>query len=527
MRYEEFSDMSDCIVSKDYKRKPGYGISIGRQLLDIDSEDSGRPRKEVLILGAGMAGLSAGYELAKRGHKVSILEAETCSEAFPKGRVGGRVWTHRFNEKRYGELGAMRIPGSHDYTHHYIKEMKLKRRKFINTDDRKDTYRNFEGVTCKTKVAVEEIGDLFNLSDPECEAISTKDDLEQNFLDILAGLVSGLEESEKYQLFGHGLLSERLKRWDKTSLLDILKDRATSDAVQLMGKASVLEDYWDCSTLFFLREEVDEAFLSLYEIVDGMGKLPEAMADKPLPNGETLRDLIEFGHEVRAISEDKEGIVVTVKHGDTVKEIKSPYVLCTIPFSVLRRINLQNLPISQTIKKAIKEMNYQSSTKVLINCDRRFWESEDDIYGGKSLTDAEIKQTYYPSDNCGQDDNVSEGPGVLLGSYTWGKTALDMGELKPKERGQLVVDQIECFHPQIKEHLNSEEPYASMAWDQYPYTAGAFSSSLPCELQAFFPEVGQPDGKIFFAGEHLSPYPTWVQGALWSGLQAVKQIVMT
>lgn len=509
--------MGDCTVLETAIDKSKYGISVEQQLADIDSEDNGKSRKEVLILGAGMAGLSAGYELAKRGHRVRIIEAS--------GRLGGRVWTHRFKNKQYGELGAMRIPGSHDYTRYYVEEMRLKLRKFVNSDKDGDTYRDFEGVTCKTKVASEKISDLFHLSDSERNL--AKDDLDNVYLRIMNGFLFSLKESEKKQLFGHGPLSDRLKNWDQDSLLNVLRDSATPDAVRLMGKATLLDDYWRYSTLFFIREEIDNAFSGLAEIEGGMDGLPKAMANESLPNGKKLEDLITFGCEVRAISQAEEGVVVTVMRDNKLEEIGSPYVLCTIPFSVLRRIDFRGLSGSQKIKDAIQGLGYQSSTKVLLNCDRRFWESEYGIYGGKSLTDAVIKQTYYPSDNCSQDSQVSDGPGVLLGSYTWGATALRIGALRPEERGRLVVDNLKRFHPDIKEHLNAEEPYVSMAWDQHPYAAGAFSSSYPFDLQTFFPEVGQPAGRLFFAGEHLSPYPTWIQGALWSALQAVKQIVVS
>src|SRR5690349_15438859 len=91
------------------------------QLARIARVDNGKPRKKVVILGAGMAGLSAAYELTKLGHSVSVIEATN--------RPGGRVWTKRFKSTgQYHELGAMRIPASHDYTRHYIHVVGLQKR---------------------------------------------------------------------------------------------------------------------------------------------------------------------------------------------------------------------------------------------------------------------------------------------------------------------------------------------------------------------------------------------------------------
>ncbi|MGB5915998.1 MAG: FAD-dependent oxidoreductase, partial [Phormidesmis sp.] len=94
-----------------------YATSVKQQLDQIKHEDAGSPRKKVLILGAGIAGLAAGYELTMQGHSVEILEASS--------RLGGRIWTHRFNNGQQGEFGAMRIPASHDYTRHYVEQLGL------------------------------------------------------------------------------------------------------------------------------------------------------------------------------------------------------------------------------------------------------------------------------------------------------------------------------------------------------------------------------------------------------------------
>lgn len=491
-----------------------YHTSIEQQLSAIESEDKGRSRKNILILGAGMAGLAAGYELAQRGHRVQIYEASS--------RLGGRIWTHRFKNGQYGEFGAMRIPASHDYSRYYVNKFQLGLRKFINTT--LESFRDFEGTLCTGNDAPLKIADLFNLSRRDREAILNQRDLDTVYVRIMRDVMASLEDAEKSQLFGQGTLSERLKRLDADSLLKTLLTYADNDeAVRLIGKVTVLDDYWQCSTLLFIREELDGAFNKLDEIVGGMDRLPNALADAPLPDGTTLRSHIEFCTEIFAIEQTNTGI--TIKSQQKGEETFS-YVLCTIPFSVLRRMDIQ-IWGSKKIKDAIQGLSYQSSTKVLLNCTKRFWESNYQIYGGASLSDSIARMTFYPSDNSEQQNpEISQEPGVLLGSYTWGATARRLGVLPPDERGELVVDKIARFHPEIKDYLDAEEPYASMAWDQYSFAAGAFSSPSPNDVQIFFPGVSQPAGRLFFAGEHLSPYPSWIQGALWSALQAVMQIVL-
>src|SRR5262245_3554766 len=81
----------------------------------------------VIVVGAGLAGLVSAYELEQKGHSVTVLEAD------PK-HIGGRVRTHRFEDGRYGELGAMRIPKQHDLTRKYVKTFGLRLRRFIQTN---------------------------------------------------------------------------------------------------------------------------------------------------------------------------------------------------------------------------------------------------------------------------------------------------------------------------------------------------------------------------------------------------------
>ncbi len=518
--YLDTANTSHSIKSTKIKTCMTYHTTIEQQLEKIQKADQGRPRKKILILGAGMAGLAAGYELAQRGHQIQIFEAE-------KSRLGGRILTHRFKNGQYGELGAMRIPAAHDYTRHYIKLLNLQLRKFINFSE--TTYRDFEGTICRGKVAGQTIGDLFDLSQRDREAIKQENDLDAIYLRIMQDVLSKLDEADKTQLFGPGPLSAKLSQFDTSLLQTLLQYADTNDAVRLIGKATVLDNYWHRSTLMFMREEIEGAFIGLEEIQGGTDRLPKALADALLPDGTKLQDHIIFSREISSIEQGNQGVTVTFRQDGNLNTATFPYVLCTIPFSVLRRIDIIGLSGNKKILDAIQGLGYHSATKVLVNCTKRFWELDQQgaIYGGASLSDSIARMTFYPSDNAEkQNQAISNGPGVILGSYSWGANARRLGVLSPQKRGELVVDKIRRFHPQITDYLDPEETYASIAWDQYPFAAGAFSSPSPNDLQMFFPGASQPAGRLFFAGEHLSPYSTWIQGALWSGLQAVMQIVV-
>lgn len=123
----------------------------------------------------------------------------------------------------------------------------------------------------------------------------------------------------------------------------------------------------------------------------------------------------------------------------------------------------------------------------------------------------------------GSSEELTNGPGVLLGSYTWGQDARVMGALPREERRDTVVRMISKFHREIANYVDDD---ASMFWDTYQWTSGgAFSFLQPGEQSTIYKHAIQPEGNVHFAGEHCSLQNAWIQGALSSALRAVEEIV--
>ena len=486
---------------------------VKEQLEAIKQVNNQSEKKKILILGAGVSGLVCGYELSKLGHEVKIIEGSS--------RIGGRVWTHRFKNGQYGELGAMRIPASHDYTRHYTSNFGLKLRKFVNSN--KNCFYDINNQTSTMDNFSRNIGTMYRLSQRDYDDIVASGH-EKIFIRIIGNIIDNLSLDEKTQLFDKRITSDKLKRLDQLSLFEFLKRNCDNiEALKFCGISVVLNDYWDKSLLMFIREEIDEAFSGLEEIIGGTDLLVKGFLESPINNNKKLKDIISTKTEVVDIKVKNNSVSVSVTSDNSQNEIEFPYVICTIPFSVLRKINIEGIGLEK--KEAINNLSYHSATKVLLNFNRRFWETEKDIYGGSSLSDTILKQTYYPSDNAiTQDPNVSNGPGVMLGCYSWGQASRALGLLKQEEIYKLVLKNISRFHPNVEDHITTneeEKPYAIINWDSYKWALGAFASPKPLDISIFSHNAQEPEGRLFFAGEHLSPYPSWIQGALWSGLQSV------
>jgi monoamine oxidase len=156
------------LTRRQFLRRAGLftGAALTTSLLrDLDALAQPRKPLHFVIVGAGLAGLCAAYELEKRGHSVQILEAE------PQ-HIGGRARTLRFGNGLYGEAGAMRIPLRHEITRHYVKEFGLPLRPFVQSNPQAFYYLRGQ----RLRIAdVKNINRLYSLTDSE--RTKTPDDL--------------------------------------------------------------------------------------------------------------------------------------------------------------------------------------------------------------------------------------------------------------------------------------------------------------------------------------------------------------
>lgn len=451
--------------------------------------------KKVVIVGAGMAGLTAASLLKDAGHHVTIIEAND--------RIGGRAYTLRspFSDGLYLNAGPLRIPNIHHLTLEYIRKFNLPVNEFINETPNDIIYAN--GIITKQSI-YKNNPDILNYPVSLNEKGKTSDELLDQALQPFIDFIN------QNPLTNWEIVE---KRYGHISFGSFLNSYFSTGAVDMIGVLLDFEAFMGMSFLEVLREQV--AFKSatkFYEITGGMDLLPKSF----LPQ---LKDHILLNQKLTKIIQN--GKFVTIQSTD--KKTSNQFThsadlaIIAIPFSLLRFVDIEPFhSISYYKRKAIREINYMSATKIGIEFKSRFWERYGQ-FGGKSTTDFPSRLTLYPSIGIGK-----TGRAVVNASYTWADEALTLSSLTEEERIQYTLkDMSKIWGNQVYSEFITG---TSFNWSQNSFSVGAFTFFEPGQEEELNSYIASPEGRLHFAGEHTSRSHAWIQGAIESGVRAASEV---
>ena len=236
---------------------------------------------------------------------------------------------------------------------------------------------------------------------------------------------------------------------------------------------------------------------ALFQPVGGMGRIGEAF-------GRELGSLIRYNSKVVDIVQDATGVTATYVDSRTLADkqtVRADWCLCTIPLPVLAQIPMN---VGANLAAAIGAVPYASAIKVGLQFKRRFWEEDEQIYGGITYTDLPITNIGYPNTGF-----FSGGKGVLLGAYIWGLNAMEFTAMSPPERVQRTLDYGSQIHPQYRQEFDNG---IAVAWHRSPFTMGCFGMWSTEARARHYDNLCQIDGRIALAGEHASFLGGWQEG---------------
>ncbi len=459
----------------------------------------------VVILGAGVAGLSAAYELTRAGYHCTVLEA--------RERVGGRNFTVRrgsviemtdgsrqistFDPGLYWNAGPARLPSHHQAVLGYCHEL---------------------GVPLQVEVNSSRGTRLLNPAANDGKPI----ELRQAVNDTRGAISELLGKA-----INAGALDQELTAHDKERMLAFLRrygdltpdfkfsGSARSGYKTLPGAAGEIEvtrepiplsilldaDMWGA----VLFEESFDFQATMFQPVGGMDRLPEAFAKR-------LGNIIHLASEVTALRRQGEGvrIIYLDKPSRQQKSIEAAYCLVTIPLKVLAGIDADFSPAHSG---AIRAIDYGDAITIAWQT-RRFWETEDQIYGGISWVKGPTALVWYPSDRFFADK------GILLGGYLTRDEADAFASKPLAEQFAASRAAVEGLHPGRGHEL---EHGMAVTWSKMPYSLGIMAR-FRADQEPEYALLNTPDGPFYFAGEHLAHVGAWQEGAILSARHAIHMI---
>jgi len=295
---------------------------------------------------------------------------------------------------------------------------------------------------------------------------------------------------------------------DSGTLNDVVRKRGVSEAAIELFRLRL--DGTDYSHLSALQTLALESFVShntsWTSLRGGNDQLPAAFARK-------LGDRIHYGAAVLKVGQDPARARVSFLRGGIQQQLEADHVILTIPFSVLRKLELDSA-FSEAKRKAIANLHYDSLLRVYVQSRSRVWTQQGVI--GSALTDLPIGSVV---------EHTESQPGTrgILEAQVRREEAASAKKLPPDERIRWAVDYMDKVHPGLKQNI---EGGTSVCWDDDPWSLGAWAYYAPGEMTTLFPHVAKPEGRVHFAGEHTSGLGATLEGAVQSGIRAANEVMV-
>jgi monoamine oxidase len=541
-----------------------YETMVAMDMINVPNQDwNGPPSlspnhgkgQSVLILGAGIGGLTTAYLLSRAGYRCQILEATS--------RAGGRNHTARrgstvieesdihgktlqeckFDSGLYMNLGPGRLPYHHRRVLGYCQELNVALEPYLmNTTG--NLFQSDKKIKCKDDTQ-------------EKENPFKKAEIYRQLQNDTRGYIAELLA----KAVNKGALDQELDNCDKENLLGLLetfgplekkdtrgKKRLPREAEELVYKGSqrvgcspdpdgrkTPNVFYSCETPEKLEldqllesEFWEDSFYdpiefewqpTLFQPVGGMDMIVEGFLRQ-------VGHLIQYNAPVVKITSEDDGVTVRYLDGAKEVEVKADYCVSNIPCPVLSELDTNfnedvTPPDRPNMEEAIQLTEFDDSCKVGWQCNTRFWENnENQIYGGISWTNDIIEQIWYPS------NNYFSSKGTLTGAYCHGDNARKMQNLSLEERLKIAKQGGAKMHKEFNDNsIIPSELGLSIAWKFVPYMEGAWANWQGQQHDNHvYERLLKPFRRFYIVGDQASTLPGWQEGAMMSAEHVVELI---
>jgi monoamine oxidase len=477
---------------------------------------SGRPENaSIVILGAGLAGMVAAYELRRAGWQVQLLEYQA--------RAGGRCWTVRggdrfeelggftqtagFDQGQYFNPGPWRIPHHHHAVLHYCRRLNVALQPFVQVNHNALLHNPaaFEGKPRRFReVQADFHGSVAELLAKAVRQNALDQDITAEDRERLLAALRGWGALDADYAYRESLLTSRRRGYAKPPGGGV--NGAPQASTPIARDALLRSGLWSTLAVGMLHDFQ----MTMFQPVGGMDMIARGFAAE-------LGPAIRLNAQVLEIRQDASGVAMTWQDrtDKTPQVTRAAWCLCTLPLTVLGQ--METLQVGNAMRAGIDALPYDAAAKIGLQFKRRFWEEDEAIFGGISYTNQSIGQIAYPSTGFNQG-----GKGVLLGAYPYGgPAAFAISGLSPEERIERALEEGSRLHPQYRAEF---ETGFSVGWHRVPWILGCAATWTDDLRRQHYAALAGIDGRVALAGDHVSYLPAWQEGAIQSGLDAAERL---
>ncbi|HUG34736.1 MAG TPA: FAD-dependent oxidoreductase [Anaerolineales bacterium] len=438
----------------------------------------------VTVIGAGLAGLSAAFDLHRAGWKVTVLEA--------RDRVGGRVHSIRnFSNGLVAEGGGEFIEVDHTRMIALAEQFGLKLASAASWRGSDRDWASFGGKSGR-------------MTDPDVWGFNLAEevDREWGFLAELSRFVLDPNQPQE---------AKEARHLDSQSALDWIESLNVHPFAKQYFIQHIRSEYTCEPENFSLLDLCRNAKMYYTEVdtspsmrvLGGNDQIPRALA-------EALPD-VRLNAVVESIRLNPDGVTVSFRQADSHLTLDSDFAILAIPLTTARLIDFNSsLPVAH--QNMVDEISYGAVTKVMIEYRKRFWNERG--WNGRLTTDAPIVITWHATSHFEHERGI-------ITAYTGGAPGAALSALSDEERIDTAVSEIERLFPGSSELI---ENVSTIAWINEPFTRASYMALAPGEVLKHWKTLFEPAGRLFFAGEHATPIQGFMEGAVESGQRAARLI---
>lgn len=455
---------------------------------------SGDDDLQVVIVGAGIAGLTAGWRLRQAGVSVRILEAQD--------RVGGRMFSIRnhFPGAQVAELGGELIDTGHVTMQRLAAELGLELNDLHETEEMEPEVWWFGGRSVTHEDMVAAWGPAARRIQEELAALP----LPESWPWVTWDAPAGAEALDRLSL-AEWLHQVEMDDWFR-GLLDVgftSQYGLEADRQSALNLHTLIDPDPDD---FLIYGESDER----YHLRGGNDQIPTRLARK-------LDDAIEHGVRLESVREGADGrYELSVRTGNSSRTVRAHHVVLALPFTLLREVELA-VELPEVKRRAIQELGYGTNAKLMMGFTSRPWRTEHGA-AGTVVSDLPFQVTWETS-------RLQPGSSGILTNFTGGRAGELVGEGSPREQAVRVVSELETVFPGVAA-AHDPDLAVRFHWPTHPWTRGSYACYLPGQWTGIAGAEGMPVGRLHFAGEHTSlDAQGYMEGGAESGERVAAEIL--